>query len=98
MAAPSDKLPRERTQELGIPWWIYVGTAGDAGGDGIHLLAMKTSENPDIPEYVTVAPAVRVAETPRPSFLLVDVQRRVLYAVCEVDTFEGKPSGAVSAF
>ena len=59
---------------------------------------MKTSDNPDIPEFVTMTPLGLVAETANPSFLEVDPRRRLLFAVNEIDSFEGKKSGAVSAF
>jgi 6-phosphogluconolactonase len=38
------------------------------------------------------------AETQNPSFLHVDEKRRLIFAVNEIDSFEGKPPGAVSAF
>jgi 6-phosphogluconolactonase len=53
---------------------------------------MKTSENPDIPEFVTMTALGLVAETLNPSFLAVDPGRRVLFCVNEVD------GGTVSAF
>jgi 6-phosphogluconolactonase len=83
-------------QELGVPWWIYVGTQGGSGG--IHLLQMKTSENPEIPEFVTVTAQGLAAAAPSPSFLELDRSRRILFAVNEIDSFEGKASGSVSAF
>jgi 6-phosphogluconolactonase len=83
--------------ELGVPWWIYVGSTG-AGGKGIHLFQMKTSENPDIPEFVTMTSLGLVAQTPRPAFIAIDPRRALLFAVNEIDRFEGKPSGSVSAF
>jgi 6-phosphogluconolactonase len=86
------------TPRMGIPWWIYVGTYAGEGSKGIYLFQMKTSENPDIPEFVTMTPLGLVAETPNPSFLEVDPKRRVLFCVNEVDAFAGKPSGTVSAF
>lgn len=86
-----------RPSELGVPWWIYVGTAG-AGGKGIHLFQMKTSENPDIPEYVTMTPLGLAAATPSPSFIAVEARRALLFAANEIDRFEDKPSGSVSAF
>lgn len=84
-------------KDLGIPWWIYVGTQG-AGGKGIHLFQMKTSDNPDIPEFVTMTPLGLVAETPSPSFLVIDPKQPILYCVNEIDQFEGKRSGAISSF
>jgi 6-phosphogluconolactonase len=86
-----------RPSELGVPWWIFVGTAG-ASGKGIHLFQMKTSENPDIPEYVTMTPLGLAAATPSPSFIAVEARRALLFAANEIDRFEGKPSGSVSAF
>jgi 6-phosphogluconolactonase len=73
---------------LGIPWWIFVGT----GDRGIQLLLMKTSEDPNIPEFVTVTVKGLVAEAVNPTFLLLDPRRRVLFCVSEVD------AGTVRAF
>jgi 6-phosphogluconolactonase len=95
LAGPASGQP---AKELGIPWWIYVGTHTGDRSKGIYLLRMKTSENPDIPEFVTTVAPELVAETPSPSFVEVDPKRRVLFAVNEIDTFQGKKSGAVSAF
>jgi 6-phosphogluconolactonase len=89
---------RAAKDELGVPWWIYVGTYTGAESKGIYLFQMKTSENPDIPEYVTMTARGVVAETPNPTFIEIDARRRVLFAVNETDSFEGKKSGAVSAF
>ena len=88
----------QSSKELGVPWWIYVGTYTGDSSKGIYLFQMKTSENPDIPEYVTMTSLGLVAETPNPSFLEIDPRRRVLFSVNETDSFEGKKSGAVSAF
>ena len=43
------------------------------------------------------APLV-AGETKNPSFLAIDAKQRFLYAVGELSSFEGKKSGAVSAF
>jgi 6-phosphogluconolactonase len=59
---------------------------------GIDLLLMKTSEDPNIPEFVTVADRGVVAEAANPTFLLVDGKRRVLFCASEVE------EGAVSVF
>jgi 6-phosphogluconolactonase len=84
--------------ELGVPWWIYVGTQPGPESKGIYLFQMKTSTNPDIPEFVTMKAQGLVAETESPTFLEVDAGRRLLFAVNELDSFQGKKSGAVSAF
>jgi 6-phosphogluconolactonase len=78
---------------MGIPWWIYVGTHTGGESKGIYLFQMKTSENPDMPEYVTMTPLGLVAQTPNPSFIAVDPQRRTLYCVNDTES-----TGAVSAF
>jgi 6-phosphogluconolactonase len=94
--APSSAAPPR--EELGIPWWIFVGTYTGEKSKGIYLFHMKTSEDPNIPEFVTMKALGLVAETPNPTFLEVDTRRRVLFAVNEIDTFGGKKAGAVSAF
>src|SRR6185436_14606641 len=91
-------MPPAADKELGIPWWIYVGTYTGEKSKGIYLFRMKTSDNPDIPEYVTMTPLGLVAETSNPTFLVVDPRRRLLFCVNETDAFEGKRSGSVSAF
>jgi len=47
---------------------------------------------------VTLVPLGLAAETPNPTFFEIDLKRRLLFAVNEIDQFEGKPTGAVSAF
>src|SRR5687767_282798 len=50
---------RPAAKQLGVPWWIYVGTYTGASGNGskgIYLFEMKTSDDPDIPEFVTMTP------------------------------------------
>ena len=90
-------MPAEK--KLGIPWWIFVGAnPGETGKGGIHLFLMKTSENPDIPEFVTMTARGLVAQTPNPSFLAIAPERRLLFCVNETDSFQGKKSGAVSVF
>jgi 6-phosphogluconolactonase len=85
-------MQRTAPEKLGIPWWIYVGTYAGEGSKGIYLFQMKTSENPDIPEFVTMTALGLVAETLNPSFLAVEPSRRLLFCVNEVD------SGMISAF
>jgi 6-phosphogluconolactonase len=91
-------IRRVAAKELGIPWWIYVGTHAGEGSKGIYLFRMKTSDNPNIPEFVTMTALGLVAETAEPSFLTIDPKRRVLFCVNELDRFAGQSSGAVSAF
>lgn len=72
---------------------LYIGTytSGSQPGEGIYIYRMneKTAE---LSHFKTIT---GVAD---PSFLALDSKRRHLYAVNEVEQFEGKPSGSVSAF
>ncbi|ATB33436.1 lactonase family protein [Melittangium boletus] len=71
--------------------FFYVGTYTSGGSEGIYLgrLDMATGA------LQRVGVTKGVAE---PSFLALEPKGRYLYAVNELSTFQGKPSGAVSAF
>jgi len=49
-------------------------------------------------QNIAVVPLGLAVETPNPSFIELDPTRRLLFAVNELNEFEGKPTGAVSAF
>ena len=72
---------------------VYVGTytRGKSGSQGIYAFRLD-------PSAQTLVPIGLAAETPNPSFLEIDRARGLVFAVNEVDQFEGKPGGAVSAF
>ena len=71
---------------------LYVGTYTDpARTDGIHLVRMDRSSG----KLELVSSFVAGAN---PSFLAIAPNRRFLYAVNEVDKYNGKASGAVTAF
>jgi len=70
---------------------VYVGTYTGHGSQGIYAYRLD-------PETGQTTAIGLVAETENPTFLAVHPSGRYLYAVNEVDEFEGKPSGAVSAF
>jgi 6-phosphogluconolactonase len=71
---------------------VYVGTYTNNGrSEGIYVCRLDLSTG----ELKQIDVARGVAN---PSFLILDSQGRFLYAVNEVNKFEGKPSGAVSAF
>src|SRR4051794_22492283 len=59
---------------------------------------MRTSDDPNIPEFVTLKPLGLVAETDSPSYFEIDAKRHLLFCVNEIDKFEGTNSGAVSTF
>ncbi len=71
---------------------LYVGTYTDEGSTaGIHL--MRLERHSGKLEYVGV-----VNSGANPSFLAIHPNGRVLYAVNELGTYNGRKSGAVSAF
>ena len=76
---------------------VYVGTYTGPKSKGIYLFRLQT-ENLDVPQNVTLVPLGLAVETPSPSFLELDLKRRLLFAVNELNAFEGKPTGSVSAF
>jgi len=72
--------------------FAYIGTYTNTGhSDGIYRLFLNTTTG-----------AMRVdgvaAKSADPSFLALHPNGRVLYAVNELESFDGKPTGAVSAF
>jgi 6-phosphogluconolactonase len=76
---------------------VYVGTHTGAKSKGIYFFRLQTT-NLEVSQNTTLVPLGLAAETPNPTFLEIDPKRRLLFAVNEVDHFEGTPTGAVSAF
>jgi 6-phosphogluconolactonase len=70
---------------------VYVGTYTDHGSKGIYAYRF----DPATGELKELGLA---AESANPSFLTADPQGQFLYAANEVSSFEGKPTGAVTAF
>jgi 6-phosphogluconolactonase len=71
---------------------LYVGTYTEGGrSDGIYILRMDRRSG-----KLRLVGSVDAGANP--SFLAIHPDRRVLYAVNEVETHSGKPTGAVSAF
>lgn len=70
---------------------LFVGTRTDKTSKGIYSYRW----NPDNGELTSLGLA---AESPRPTFLALHPNREYLYAANELMEFEGKASGAVSAF
>ncbi len=70
---------------------LYVGTYTNSGkSEGIYVYRMDTSSGE--------LTRIHSVQAVNPSYLALDRSTRHLYAVNEVDQFEGKSSGAVSAF
>src|SRR5262245_2179946 len=78
---------------------VYVGTytRAKSPGKGIYLFRLQT-ENLQVPQNVTLVPLGLAADAVNPSFLELDLKRRLLFAVNEVDDFDRQRNGAVSAF
>jgi 6-phosphogluconolactonase len=76
---------------------VYVGTYTGATSKGIYFFRLQTG-NLEIPQNITLVPLGLAVDTRNPSFLEIDTARSLLFAVNEIDEFEGRPTGAVSAF
>jgi 6-phosphogluconolactonase len=76
---------------------VYIGTRTGDKAKGIYLFRLQ-SAGTEVFQNVTLVPLGVAAETSNPTFLETDPKRRLLFAVNEVEQFEGKPGGAVSAF
>src|ERR1700686_810951 len=70
---------------------VYVGPYTDHGRKGIYAYRFDSSTG----KLTSLGLA---AETAEPSFLAVDPNGRFLYAVNETGSYNGQPTGAVSAF
>ena len=80
-----------------VPTVVYVGTQTGAKAKGIYLFRFQP-EGDVVRQNVTLVPLGLAIETPNPTYFDLDLKRKVLFTVNEVDQFEGKPNGAVSAF
>ena len=70
---------------------VYIGTYTGPKSKGIYLARFN-------PETGKLTSPELAAETKNPTFLALHPNRRFLYAVSEMENFDGKKSGAVSAF
>ena len=70
---------------------VYIGTFTGAKSKGIYACHMDEASG-------AVTSPKLVAETKSPSFLDIDPQHKLLFAINEINRFEGKPAGAVTAF
>ncbi len=76
---------------------VYAGTFTGPKSKGIYYFRLQT-EDLEVSQNITLVPLGLAAESENPSFLEIDLKRRLLFAVNEIGTFEGKATGAVSAF
>ncbi|HEX9961809.1 MAG TPA: lactonase family protein, partial [Pyrinomonadaceae bacterium] len=88
-AADSQTRNAEKTKEM----LVYIGTytSGKSKSEGIYIYKFSL-ETGALRPYKTIGNVVD------PSFLAIDKNRKYLYAVNETVEYEGKKSGAVSAF
>ena len=70
---------------------VFVGTYTDKGSEGISSYKFN-------PATGDVSSIELSAVTDNPSFIAIDPAGQFLYAVNELDTFDYKPTGAVSVF
>ena len=75
---------------------VYIGTHTDKG-KGIYFFRLQ-SAGTDVFQNVTLVPLGIAAETPNPTYFEIDPKRRLLFSVNEVEQFEGKPGGSVTAY
>jgi 6-phosphogluconolactonase len=85
--AEADVPPARAARELSL----YVGTYTSGGSEGIYLYRLDLSDG-------SLKHAGTTAGVVNPSYLTLDRGRRFLYAVNEVEEFDGAAGGAVSAF
>jgi len=70
---------------------VYIGTYTGSDSKGIYSYRFNATTG-------EVTPIGLAAESESPSFLAVHPNGRFLYAVNEIDRFEGEKSGSISAF
>ncbi len=70
---------------------VYIGTYTRGKSEGIYVYRLDLSTG-------ALEHASTAAGVDNPSYLAIDPEERYLYAVNEVSEFEGKSSGAISAF
>ena len=94
-AAPRTSQPSSASTAEPGDTFVYVGTytggSGASASKGIYLFKLQT-QNLEVSQNITLVPMGLAAETPNPSFLELDVKRRLVFAV------NADPDGKVSSF
>jgi 6-phosphogluconolactonase len=83
--------PLSAAESTGGKAWVYVGTYTGKDSKGIYRFEMDLSTG-------KLSARALAGEANNPSFLAIHPNHKFLYAVGEIDNFEGKKSGIVSAF
>jgi len=94
---PTDQASTVAMNETLVYAGTYTGARSKGKSKGIYFFWLKT-RNLEVFQNITLVPLGLAAEAEHPSFLELDFKRRLLFAVNELNEFEGKPTGAVSAF
>src|SRR5688572_16637725 len=78
--------------------FVYVGTyTTGASAKGIYLFKLQR-DGRNAPSDLQLIPLGLVAEIANSSFLVIDKERRRLFAVTESNPVESEPPGLVSAY
>ncbi len=77
---------------------VYVGTytVGKTTSRGIYLFRLQTPN--DASANIVLQPLGLAAESVDPAFLALDEKHRRVFAVNEIDNFDGGRTGSVTAF
>ena len=70
---------------------LFVGTGTNTGSKGIYSFQFDSSSG-------ELKPLGLAAEAPSPSFLALSPDKQFLFAVNEIDTYQGAKTGAVSSY
>jgi 6-phosphogluconolactonase len=76
---------------------VYIGTHTGEKSKGIYVFRLQ-SAGTEVFQNVTLVPLGLAAEAVSPTYFEIDLKKRRLFTVNEIDQFNGKPTGAVSAF
>ncbi len=82
---------RAAAKDAGGELFVYIGTYTKGESKGIYVYRFE-------PKTGKLTKIGLAAETVNPSFVAIHPNHRFLYSVSEIDDFQGKKSGAVSAF
>jgi 6-phosphogluconolactonase len=87
----SAKKMKAQTDKKAKELLLYIGTYTSTGkSEGIYVYKFDSAGN--------LSPLYTVKDVADPSFLTIEKERKYLFAVNELLEYEGKKSGAVSAF
>ena len=97
LGADPPKKPSQQDYSSAKDSLVYAGTYSGKESKGIYFYKLQTT-GLEVSQNITLVPLGLAVEAENPSFLEIDLKRRILFAVNEINTFQGKPAGAVSSF